>query len=117
MQRLEGTAMDEYALVLVMGVARRKSEIDAILQEHISGWSVDRLGVLERSILRLAAFELLWRDDVPAAVAIDEAVALAKRFCSDEAGALVNGVLGSLIASNDAKRSEELDAKLGEDGK
>ena len=116
MQRLQGSAMDEYALVLVMGVARQKSEIDTILQEHVSGWSVDRLGVLERSILRLAAFELLWRDDVPAAVAIDEAVALTKRFCSDEAGALVNGVLGSLIAAKDAKRSEELDAKLGGDG-
>lgn len=116
MQRLQGSALDEYALVLVMGVARQKAEIDAILQEHVSGWSVDRLGILERSILRLAAFELLWRDDVPAAVAIDEAVALAKRFCSDEAGALVNGVLGSLIAAKDTKRSEELDAKLESDG-
>jgi transcription antitermination protein NusB len=83
----------------------------------VSGWSVDRLGVLERSILRLAVFELLWRDDVPAAVAIDEAVALTKRFCSDEAGALVNGVLGSLIAAKDATRSDELDARLGDDGR
>jgi N utilization substance protein B len=53
---------------------------------------------LERSILRLATFELLWEDDVPAAVAVDEAVTLARRFCSDEAGALVNGVLGALVA-------------------
>jgi N utilization substance protein B len=96
----------------VMGVARERSDIDSILQEHVSGWSVDRLGVLERSILRLAAFELLWRPDVPAAVAIDEAVALAKRFCSDEAGALVNGVLGSLIAAKDARLDEAHDAKL-----
>jgi N utilization substance protein B len=112
LQRLHAAEVDEYALVLVMGVARERSDIDSILQEHVSGWSVDRLGVLERSILRLAAFELLWRPDVPAAVAIDEAVALAKRFCSDEAGALVNGVLGSLIAAKDARLDEAHDAKL-----
>jgi N utilization substance protein B len=112
LQRLHAAEVDEYALVLVMGVARERSDIDSILQEHVSGWSVDRLGVLERSILRLAAFELLWRPDVPAAVAIDEAVALAKRFCSDEAGALVNGVLGSLIAAKDTRLDEAHDAKL-----
>jgi N utilization substance protein B len=112
LQRIHAAAVDEYALVLVMGVARERSEIDAILQEHVSGWSVDRLGVLERSILRLAAYELLWRPDVPAAVAIDEAVALAKRFCSDEAGALVNGVLGSVIAAKDTRLDEAHDAKL-----
>lgn len=112
LQRLRAAEVDEYALVLVMGVARERPAIDAILQEHVSGWSVDRLGVLERSILRLAAFELLWRPDVPAAVAIDEAVALAKRFCSDEAGALVNGVLGSLIAAKDTRLDEAHDASL-----
>jgi N utilization substance protein B len=112
LQRIHAAAVDEYALVLVMGVARERSEIDAILQEHVSGWSVDRLGVLERSILRLAAYELLWRPDVPAAVAIDEAVALAKRFCSDEAGALVNGVLGSVITAKDTRLDEAHDAKL-----
>ncbi len=114
MQRLQGTELDEYALVLVMGVARELARIDAILEEHVSGWSVDRLGVLERSILRLAAFELLSRPDIPKAVAIDEAVALAKRFCSDEAGALVNGVLGSLAEVRDVEADEADGAKLGE---
>ena len=70
------------------------SEIDDVLGKHIEGWSLQRLGVLERAILRLAAYELIWEPDVPSAVVIDEAVESAKRFCSDEAGSLVNGVLG-----------------------
>ena len=60
---------------------------------------MQRLGVLERAILRLAVFELLWEPEVPPAVVIDEAVGSAKRFCSDEAGSLVNGVLGSVAGS------------------
>jgi N utilization substance protein B len=90
--------VDPYARSLVLGVAEEREAIDAVLQRHVAGWSLDRLGTLERSILRLATYELLWEADVPAAVAMDEAVGLAKRFCSDEAGALVNGILGSLAA-------------------
>ena len=78
------------------GVETYRSEIDEVLGKHVEGWSLQRLGVLERAILRLAAYELLREPDVPSAVVIDEAVESAKRFCSDEAGSLVNGVLGSL---------------------
>ena len=111
----EDADLDEYASTLVMGVARNREEIDAILGEHVSGWSVARLGVLERSILRLATYELLWMPEVPAAVAIDEAVALAKRFCSDEAGALVNGVLGSIVSLQDARETKARDTTRGGD--
>jgi N utilization substance protein B len=89
--------VDAYTRSLVLGVGHNREDIDARLVPHLANWSLERLGGLERSILRLAAFELLWGEDVPAAVAVDEAVTLAKRFCSDEAGALVNGVLGSLM--------------------
>jgi transcription antitermination protein NusB len=95
-RRTLASEVDPYVLELAHGVIARQEEIDNRLKEHISGWSVPRLGTLERAILRVAAYELLWKDDVPAPVAIDEAVVLAKRFCSDEAGAFVNGVLGSL---------------------
>jgi N utilization substance protein B len=78
-----------------------------VLDKHVEGWSLQRLGVLERAILRLAAFELLWEPDLPSAVAIDEAVETAKRFCSDEAGSLINGVLGSVAGS---VRVEEVEA-------
>ena len=90
------TLVDDYARELVLGVGEKHSAIDTVLQPHVAGWSLERLGTLERAILRLAAYELLWEPEVPAAVAIDEAVELTKRFCSDEAAALVNGVLGSL---------------------
>jgi len=92
------TDLSPYARALVVGVAAHLEEIDRRLAPHLSNWDLERLGALERSILRLAAYELLWQEDVPAPVAIDEAVTLAKRFCSDEAGALVNGVLGALQA-------------------
>ncbi|MFH0916819.1 MAG: transcription antitermination factor NusB [bacterium] len=95
-QRTDRADLDPYARGLVLGVAGELPAIDVILQRHVTGWSLDRLGTLERSILRLAAYELLWEAEVPEAVAIDEAVELAKRFCSDEAGALVNGILGSI---------------------
>ncbi len=96
--RIGGPEIDEYSRRLVEGVAQRRETIDLLLREHVTGWDLDRLGILERAILRVAAYELRWEKEVPEAVVIDEAVTLAKRFCSAEAGALVNGVLGSLSA-------------------
>ena len=96
LQRVGEDRLAGYAAHLAMGVDREKPTIDKTLADHVVGWDLDRLGVLERAILRTAAFELLREPDVPEAVAIDEAVALAKRFCSSEAGALINGVLGSV---------------------
>jgi transcription antitermination protein NusB len=93
------TKVDDYAAGLVRGVAEHLAQIDDTLGKHVEGWSLQRLGVLERAILRLAAYELIWEPEVPSAVVMDEAVESAKRFCSDEAGSLVNGVLGSLAGS------------------
>lgn len=98
----EGVEADSYTRSLVLGVAREHDAIDAVLHPHVAGWTLERLGTLERAILRLATYELLWEPGVPEAVAIDEAVGLAKRFCSDEAAALVNGVLGSVALSEKA---------------
>jgi len=88
-----------YAASLLQGTNERLKVIDMSLQQHLSGWSLERLGVLERSILRIAAYELLFESTVPPAVVIDEAVVLAKRYCSTEASALVNGVLGSMAGA------------------
>jgi transcription antitermination protein NusB len=116
LRRRGGTTVDEYAARLIAGVTGQLSAIDEVLQEHLSGWNVARLGILERAILRVAAHELLFEPDVPDAVAIDEAVALAKRFCSDEAGALVNGVLGSVVASRGSRQTEDEAAPQQEGG-
>lgn len=87
---------DQYTIDLLRGTSQYLADIDRALEEHLADWDLQRLGVVERSILRIAAYELLFEQTVPAAVVIDEAVELAKRYCSTEAAALVNGVLGSI---------------------
>jgi len=98
LRRFEDGEVAAYAGRLVFGAERQRERIDTLLGQHVTGWSVERLGVLERSILRVALYELLEETDVPTAVVVDQAVTLAKRYCSTEAGALVNGILGSLAA-------------------
>jgi transcription antitermination protein NusB len=81
---------------LVNGVLAERRELDAQIERHASGWSLDRIAPLERSILRVALHELRSRPDVPAEVAIDEAVEAAKELCSAETPAFVNGILGAI---------------------
>ncbi len=87
--------VDEYARSLAESVAARAPELDALITEAAEGWTADRLGAVERNVLRIAVHELQ-SGDVPEPVAIDEAVGLAKRYASDEAGRLVNGILGRI---------------------
>lgn len=87
--------VDDYAWDLTRDVAERAEELDRRIDEATQGWPADRLGALERNVLRIAIHELE-RREVPAEVAIDEAVRLAKRYASDEAGKLVNGILGRI---------------------
>ena len=80
---------------LIEGADRDCEELDAIIERHAVGWSVDRIAPLERSILRVALHEMQSRADVPAEVAIDEAIEAAKELCSAEAPKFVNGILGA----------------------
>jgi N utilization substance protein B len=87
--------VDAFASELAELVVARAPELDELIGGATEGWTVDRLGVVERNVLRIAVLEL--RDKrVPAEVAINEAVTLAKRYASDEAGKLVNGILGKV---------------------
>jgi transcription antitermination protein NusB len=88
----EGTP-DAFAVELAEAVSARAAELDARITEAAEGWTADRLGTLERNILRIAIHELDG-DSVPAEVAINEAVVLAKRYASEDAARLVNGILG-----------------------
>jgi transcription antitermination protein NusB len=81
---------------LVDGVLGEREELDAQIERHASGWSLDRIAPLERSILRVALHELRSRRDVPAEVAIDEAVEAAKELCSADTPAFINGILGAV---------------------
>jgi N utilization substance protein B len=87
--------IDEYARELAEGVAARAKQLDGRITAAAEGWTADRLGAVERNILRVAAYELD-TGSVPPEVAINEAVELAKRYASDEAGKLVNGILGRI---------------------
>jgi transcription antitermination protein NusB len=85
-----------FARELVDGVLGEREELDAQIERHASGWSLDRIAPLERSILRVALHELRSRPDVPAEVAIDEAVEAAKELCSADTPAFINGILGAV---------------------
>ena len=89
----------EHTIRLVEGVAEHAARIDALIDAHASNWSIDRLPDVDRAILRMAVYELLWADDVPDAVVIDEAVELAKALSTDDSPAYVNGVLGAILAA------------------
>jgi transcription antitermination protein NusB len=87
---------------LVEGVLQHKEQLDALIERYAEGWSLDRIAPLERSILRVALYEMLHRTDVPDEVAIDEAVEAAKELCAAEAAGFVNGILGAVKRTEDA---------------
>jgi N utilization substance protein B len=90
------SALNEYVNELVEGVSAHQAYIDELLGSYSMGWSLDRMPTVDRAILRIGAYELLWRDDVPDAVAISEAVNLAQDLSTDESASFVNGLLGRL---------------------
>ncbi len=87
----------EYTVEIVEGVSAHRERIDELLSTYAQGWTLDRMPGVDRSLLRLSAWELLFNDDVPDAVAIDEAVELARSLSTDESPAFVNGLLARLL--------------------
>ncbi|MEU9983701.1 transcription antitermination factor NusB [Streptomyces sp. NPDC050856] len=86
--------VNEYTMELVEGYAQYAGRIDDLISTYAVGWTLDRMPVVDRNILRLGAYELVWVDGTPDAVVIDEAVQLAKEFSTDESPSFVNGLLG-----------------------
>ena len=89
--------VSEYAAELVRGVQAHRGRIDELLAGHAEGWTLDRMPAVDRNVLRIGLYELLWADDVPDAVAINEAVLLARDLSTDASPAFVNGLLGRLL--------------------
>ena len=85
--------LDEFAVELVRGVYRHLEEIDGLIEQHSHGWKLSRMPIVDRNILRLGLYELLHSPEVPTAVAIDEAVELAKELSTADSGRFVNGLL------------------------
>ena len=86
-----------FATSLLQGVKDHQADIDRLIQKFAVGWSIARMPVVDRNILRCAIYELVWEADIPAAVTINEAIELAKRFADDEAQRFVNGILDHVL--------------------
>lgn len=96
---LNDPPVNEYTVMLVEGVVAEQERIDALLSEHSRGWTLDRMPGVDRNLLRIAAYEILFVDDVPDAVAVSEAVELARELSTDESPGFVNGMLTSIVES------------------
>lgn len=88
----------EYTKVLVGGVSEHKRKIDELIATYIQGWDIDRLAAVDRNILRIAIFEILYTSDIPEAVAIDEALTLAKDLSTEESAGYIHGVLAKIAS-------------------
>jgi N utilization substance protein B len=91
----------DYTKELVNGVAENRRKIDELITTYAQGWDMDRLPAVDRNILRLGIFEILWSTEVPISVAIDESLALAKELSSDESSKYIHGVLGRIASIKD----------------
>jgi N utilization substance protein B len=91
-----------YTADLVRGVRAHRARIDELLAAYSTGWSLERMPAVDRNVLRIGLYELLWVDDVPDPVAVTEAMALVRELSTDESPQFVNGVLGSLLREKDS---------------
>lgn len=89
-------AVEDHAADVVSGVSAHRDALDEVIGRHAHGWEVARMPAIDRTILRMAAYELLHRPDVPRNVVINEAVELAKRYSTEDSGRYVNGVLAAV---------------------
>lgn len=109
LMRDRGYKAAEYTREVVEAVIEGSGELDTAIDAASRDWPAHRLAALERSIIRIAVFEIRLRPDIPVEVSIDEAVTLAKRYCSSEAGALVNGILSKISQSQVPEEAQDND--------
>lgn len=103
-----------YAEEIIKGVVQRKDELDEKLSQYATRWNSDRMGAVDRTVMRVALFEMLYRDDVPPIVSINEAVHFAKDFSSFQSGRFVNGVLDRIRKEIDRPARTTYKPKGGE---
>lgn len=92
-------SLNEYAVTLVEGVVAHRDRIDELIGAYASGWTLQRMPTVDRNVLRIGTFEILYRDDVPDAVAISEAVTLARELSTDESPGFINGLLAQISSA------------------
>ncbi|CAM2934822.1 transcription antitermination factor NusB [Saccharomonospora xinjiangensis] len=102
---VDADPVSDYTVALVEGVSENRERIDEVLAEHAQGWSLQRMPPVDLAVLRVGLYELLWAEDVPDPVAIDEAVGIAKELSTDDSPRFVNGVLGRIGTIADRLRA------------
>ena len=95
-KNIEDEIIREFSMVLVDGTLNHRKDIDKFIAAYADNWRIERMAVIDRNIIRMATFELLYMEQIPPKVAINEAVDLAKKFGDDESGRFVNGVLDKI---------------------
>lgn len=99
-ERRSGAKIIEYAKELVDGYFKHRHQIDDIIRQCATNWKFERIALVDRIILQLATYELVFRDDIPPAVGINEAIELAKKYSDINSGSFVNGVLDKIVSAN-----------------
>jgi N utilization substance protein B len=98
---LDGEPNDQYLIGLVNGVVDHKKQIDDVIKVHLDNWTIERLATVDRNLLRLSAYELIFcQEDVPANVAIDESIEIAKIYGDDQSSRFINGILSKVKQMN-----------------
>lgn len=100
----------EYLLDVVNGVLEKSAELDELIARHAKDWSVQRMPKVDLAIMRLSCYEMIYRDDIPVNVSINEAVELAKRYSGDQSKTFVNGVLGKIYTEIKGNSENEPEA-------
>ena len=90
-------ALPQYSVEIVEGVLAQQERIDELLMTHSHGWTLERMPAVDRGLLRIGTWEVLYNDDVPDAVAVDEAVELARSLSTDDSPTFINGLLGRIV--------------------
>lgn len=93
----------EFTGEIVTGVSDKRDDIDKLISKHATNWQLDRMAVIDRNVLRLATYELLFREDIPPKVSINEAIDIAKKFGGNDSGKFVNGVLDKINKTESRK--------------
>jgi N utilization substance protein B len=99
----------EYINEIISGVFNNISYIDKLIEKYSKGWKINRISKVNLSILRLSIFEILFRDDIPYSVSINEAVELAKKYSGDDSGSFINGILSKISKAGGVKTEDQVD--------
>ena len=94
----------QYAQELISGIQHHLDEVDGVIEKYSKNWRLNRMAVIDRNLLRIAAYEFLYKSDIPGSVIIDEAIEIAKRFSTDDSVSFINGILDPICRMTEDKR-------------